>query len=441
MVRRGDLAHLPGTFGPPVLGQTLPFIRDAEGWATSRFERYGPVFKSHFMFEPVVLFAEPDAARQVLLDRNRTFSSTEGWDPTIGELFARGLMLRDFDDHRHHRRIMQAAFRSEAMSGYLDLILPIVAAQLAGWERGSTVDFYAEMKQLTLRIASRVFLGLPLGTASDRVNRAFAEAVAASVAPVRWEVPGSAYRRGMRARRRLQRFFDALIDDRRAGTGTDMLTRLCQAESDDGRFFTDDEIVDHTIFLLLAAHDTTTSTLATMAWELARNPELQSAVRAEAGGLGGGRLSWDERDALPLMDAVMKEAMRLHPAVPFIPRRALGDVDVAGTFVPAGTMISVSPLLIHRHPEVWTSPERFDPSRFSAERNEHKSHSHAYLPFGGGAHTCIGMHFAGLMAKAILADVLRDFSLDAFPGQQVQIQTVPIPKPRGGLPLRLEPVG
>lgn len=117
------------------------------------------------------------------------------------------------------------------------------------------------------------------------------------------------------------------------------------------------------------------------------------------------------------------------------------DADVAGVAVPRGTMISVATLLIHRLPELWRDPLAFDPARFVSGREEHKTHSHGYLPFGGGAHTCIGMHFAGHVAKAIMSEVLQRHRLVALPGQRVEIQTVPIPKPRGGLPLRLEPVG
>ncbi len=245
----------------------------------------------------------------------------------------------------------------------------------------------------------------------------------------------------MQARRRLEAFFRGLIPERRSREGTDMLTRLCHAESESGERFDDQEIVDHMIFLLMAAHDTTTSTLATMAWELARRPDLQDLLRAEAAGLRKGRFTWEERDDLPHLDGVFREAMRLYPPVPFIPRRALSDVEVIGIPLPAGTQIAISALLIHRLPELWKDPGSFDPDRFSDERQEHKRHSHGYIPFSGGAHTCIGMHFAAHMAKAIMVDALRRFRLGAAPGQNVEIQTMPIPKPRGGLPLQLMPAG
>lgn len=441
MVAAGDLRHLPGSYGLPVVGHTLRMIRDAERWAGEGLDRYGPIFRTNFMFEPWVVAADPDVARTVLLDRDQIFSSRDGWRSTIGRLFARGLMLRDFEDHRLHRRGMQDAFRREALRSYVELMNPIIAERIDSWATHTELQVYPALKQLTLDIAARVFVGLPPGAEADRLNQAFTRTVAAAVAPVRRELPGTAFRAGMRARRWLEDFFATRIPHRRRTAAPDLFTRLCQAVDEDGRRFRDDEIVDHMIFLLMAAHDTTTSTLATMVWELARRPQLQQAVRQEAAGLGESALAWKHRDRLVLTDAVFREAMRLHPPVPFIPRRTTVATDIGGHPVPAGTPVSVAVLLIHRLPELWTQPAEFDPDRFSPGRAEDKHHSHGFIPFGGGAHTCIGRHFAQLMTAAIMIQLLQRLRIAARPGQQVHIQTLPIPKPRGGLPLLLEPIG
>jgi cytochrome P450 len=441
MVKRADLEHIPGDYGLPIFGHTLRMLRNAEKWALDGLDRYGPVSRGHVLFEPWVVVAVPDLAKSILLDRDQVFSSKHGWRTSIGKLFDRGLMLRDFDDHRFHRRVMQEAFRSEAMKGYVDAMNPIVADRLRTWETGATRPLYREFKQLTLDIATKVFVGIPLGPEADRVNRAFIRMVTAGFSPIRREVPGSAFRRGMGARRFLQEWFGSRISERRGRGLTDLFSRLCDAQDEEGGRFQDDEIVDHMIFLLMAAHDTTTSTLATMAWELARNPGWQERLRQEVDGLPGPHLAWDDRKSLPQVDWVFKEAMRLHPPVPFIPRRTVTEVEIGGYPVPAQTPISVSSLLIHRLPEFWTNPHAFDPERFSPERREDQGHSHCYFPFSGGAHTCIGMHFAGLMTQAIMVQLLSTFRLESLPNQDVFIQTLPIPKPRGGLPLRVETVG
>jgi cytochrome P450 len=436
-----SLDHMPGNDGLPVVGESLGFARDAEGWALRNLETHGPVFRTNLLFHRAAMFADPDAAKTVLLDRDRIFSNEGGWNVFIGKLFARGLMLRDFDDHRFHRRIMQEAFRSDAMAGYMDLIDPVIEDAVGRLEGCDQVDLYRVVKQLTLDIATVVFVGERPGRSSGRMNRAFIDAVGAAVTPVRREVPGSAFRRGMRGRRYLERFFLERIPQRRTAQGSDMLSRLCRAVDEDGARFTDEEIADHMIFLLLAAHDTSTGTLATMAWETAREPVWQERMRQEMAGIDGGRLTWGDRDRLELTEWVFREAMRLHPPVPFMPRLVLADTELAGYRVPRGSLIGVSSLLLHRLPGYWTDPASFDPLRFAPGRAEHRSHSHVFVPFGGGAHTCLGMHFAGLMSKAILTRLLGRFRLVALPGQRVEMTAVPIPRPRGGgLPLRLEPV-
>jgi cytochrome P450 len=437
MVAIRDLKHIPGENGLPILGHTPKMLRDAERWTMDGYKEYGPVHRAHFMFEPWVVVVDPDLAKQILLDRQKQFSSEHGWRTTIGKLFHHGLMLRDFEDHRFHRKIMQEAFRSEAMRSYVDVMMPLIQSRLESWQADTTNQMYAHYKQLTLDIASEAFVGLPLGDEASQVNKAFVATIKAAVATIRAEVPGSTFKKGMNGRRFLEEFFGSRIAERRGAGRRDLFSRLCDAQDEDGRSFTDQDIVDHMIFLLMAAHDTTTSTLATMTWELARQPQWQERLRTE---VAGRTLTWDDRNEVPEIEWFFKEAMRLHPPVPFVPRRTVTEVELGGYQIPAATPISLSAMAIHRLTEYWQDPETFDPDRFAPDRAEDKAHSHVYFPFSGGAHTCIGMHFAGLMTKAIVMELLNRYRLVPLPGQAVFIQTLPIPKPRGGLPLRLETV-
>lgn len=429
------LDHVPGSLGLPVLGQTLRFARDTRGLMEERRSRHGDVFRVRVLGVPTVVFCSPEATRTIYLDRDDNFSSTIGWAPTIGDLFHRGLMLRDFEDHRFHRRVMQQAFRRDALAGYVDGVHRVVDRHLATVGEGPA-DVYALMKSMTLDIAAEVFVGASLQDDIDGVNRAFVDMMGGAVTPVRRDLPFTAFRRAMQGRRKLEAIFARLVHDRRSGSeGTDLLSRLCHATTDDGSPLPDDEVVDHMIFLLLAAHDTTTSTLAVMLWELARNPDWQRRVVEEVAGLDGAPVTLENEKELADVDRVFKEATRLHPPVPFSPRGVLRDCEIDDTPIPAGTMITAASLILHRHPDWWTEPDRFDPDRFSAERAEHKRHSHLFVPFGGGAHTCIGNHFAELMAKAAVSRLFARHHLSAAPGQTVHIQSVPIPKPRGGLVL------
>ncbi|NND84984.1 MAG: cytochrome P450, partial [Acidimicrobiia bacterium] len=261
------LAHIPGDMGLPVIGKTVPFARDALMLVTSMRARYGPVYKVSLLGQDFVVLSSPDAAKQVFLDRERIFSSELGWESSIGSLFTRGLMLRDFDDHKVHRRIMRQAFRREALISYLDLMHPVIEEHLDGWEGQGEFDAYPAIKQLLLDIAARVFIGARLGPEADAVNKAFIESVMAGVSPIRSPLPGTQMRRGLAGRRYLVDYFAERVAAKRAAPeASDMFSRLCHAEDEDGTRLTDDEVVDHMIFLLLAAHDTTTGTLSAMLW-------------------------------------------------------------------------------------------------------------------------------------------------------------------------------
>ncbi|HVS63189.1 MAG TPA: cytochrome P450 [Thermoanaerobaculia bacterium] len=435
----GSMEHLPGGRGRPVVGHTLQFVRDARGLVARMRRAHGSSFRVTMFGHPVLIAGHPDHVKRILVDPEKDFSSRLGWHHAIGELFARGLMLRDFDEHRLHRRIMQIAFRAEAMRGYLDAMNPRIERGLEAWQGSARLLFYPRIKQLTLDLAAEVFLGMPLGKEADALNRAFVDSVQASIAIVKKPVPPFSYWRGMKGRRLLEDFFRAQIPARRERDGADMFTQLCQATTEEGERFTDQEIVDHMIFLLMAAHDTTTSSITTLVYSLAEHPEWQERLRAECAALGSDHLVWEDRGRLVETEWAFKEALRMYPPVPFIGRRAVREVDLGdGVALPRNAGISVCSLVTHFLPELWSDPARFDPERFSLERAEDRRHSHAYYPFGGGAHMCLGMHFAYLQVKAILHQLLARYRIHLDGDGPVEIVPIPIPKPRHGLPVRLE---
>jgi diguanylate cyclase (GGDEF)-like protein len=195
-------------------------------------------------FRLAVLLASGDveAAETLLFDRDHNFSSELGWWPTLGPFFPGGLMLRDFDEHRLHRRLLQSAFRRAALDRYVAATLPEVEAAVARWPVGAPVRFYPMVKRLLLEHAARVFLGLSLGDDARRVMRAFTDLVAGPVAAVPFALPGTARWRALRAREAMAEMLRALIPARRAADGDDMFTRLCRdAEDVEGRLTDDDD--------------------------------------------------------------------------------------------------------------------------------------------------------------------------------------------------------
>ena len=432
----GGLDHIPATGGLPLFGNTFEFIRDPFAFHQRRIEMFGPVYRFSVFGGQTVALNGAAGLETVLMDRDKIFSSRKGWN-VLEQLFSDGLMLRDFDDHRAHRRVMQAAFKPAPMQDYVSRMNDGIAEAMRRWAATPKFRFYDGIKKLTLDLGASVFLGVDMGPEAQKLNQAFIDEVAASIAVIRRPIPGTQMWRGVKARAFLRAYFRDLIAERRRAGGDDMFSQLCRAESDDGRMFSDEEIVDHMNFLLMAAHDTTTSALTTMAWALATYPDWQEAVRKEVLELGTERLSYDDMGALDLTERVFKEALRLKPPVPFIPRFAVAPFSYGGYDIPAETSVVVTPGLTMIDPSLWTEPASFDPDRFSPNRAEDQSHRFAWAPFGGGAHKCIGMHFAIMQVKAFAFQFLRQYRIDLPADYAPRWQPIPIPKPRDGLPVTI----
>lgn len=390
-------------------------------------ERAGPMTSVH-------LFG-PDANRFVMLDREQNLSAKRSWTMIMGRIFPNGLLLKDGDDHRHHRRIMQGAFRSSALREYNDQMSPRIRKGIADWGESGQLLAFPAFKRLTLELAWSVFLGVDLGPQADRMQRAFAGAVAASMSVVRLRIPGLEFYRGLRGRELTIEYFGTLLAERRASTGNDMLSQLCRAESEDGQRFSDQEIIDHLIFLMMAAHDTTTSTLASMTYELARNPDWQERVREQSLAVGTDELAFDQVDGVPALSLVIMETLRRYPPLSTIPRSSLREFEYQGFAIPANIMVLAYPIHTHHMQEWWTDPYRFDPDRFSEARAEHKRHTHSWVPFSGGPHTCIGQRFAEMQIRAIMHQLVRRYRWTVSPGYEMPVQQAPISKPRDGLPV------
>lgn len=438
------MKDIPAAGGIPVIGQTLNFLFRPLSSGLDMYQRLGPIVRGNAFGLNSLALGGPDAVELVLRNSNQAFSSHQGWAFFIGKFFHRGLMLLDFDEHKFHRGILQAAFKKPALSDYLQRMQPVIKQGLTRWQkqtqglRGDRFLMYPQLKRLTLDIATEVFMGEPLGKEADKINEAFVDCVKAGTAIVRYPVPGGRWQRGLRGRATLEAFFRSRIAGKRREPGTDLFSRLCIAEDEQGNRFSDDDVVNHMIFLLMAAHDTSTITLTSMIYQLGKHPDWQRRLRDEALALGKTTLVHDDLGQLPQMELVLKESLRLLSPVHVLPRKTVKPVDFAGYRIPANTYVIISPIVTHHLPQYWTAPKQFDPERFSPERREHKQHPYQYLPFGGGAHMCIGLHFAEIEIKAILYQLLLRFRWSVADDYVMPVNFTSLPTPSDQLPVKLE---
>src|SRR6478672_3959344 len=185
---RHELAHLPGEDGWPIVGNTLAALKDPVGHADAMYRKYGAVYRDHLFGVRNVQMLGPEANELVLFDRDKNFSSSDGWGFLLDRLFPRGLMLMDFDEHRLHRKALGVAFKPAPMKAYLGALNNGISRRIADWHlvgngQGGATDlkFYPAIKQLTLDLAATSFLGIELGAQANAVNRAFVDMVAAII--------------------------------------------------------------------------------------------------------------------------------------------------------------------------------------------------------------------------------------------------------------------
>jgi cytochrome P450 len=441
---RNSLQHIPGDEGWPLIGKTLEILADPKGQVERMHAKYGPVYRSRVFGETSINLLGPEANELLLFDQAKQFSSTHGWNMILGRLFPRGLMLLDFEEHRLHRRALSVAFKSGPMKSYLADLDRGIAVRVKQWKaQPGEMLVYPAMKQLTLDLAATSFLGADIGPEVDEITRAFVDMVAAAVAPIRQPLPFTQMGRGVAGRKRIVAYFSEQIPIRRArGGGEDLFSQLCQATHEDGALLSTQDVVDHMSFLMMAAHDTLTSSLTSFVGELAANPEWQARLREEVKGLGieaNDPSSIANLEKMPLSEMAFKEALRKKPPVPSMPRRAVRDFTFKGYAIPAGTLVGINPLFSHHMPEIWPDPDKFDPMRFTDEAQRDR-HRFAWVPFGGGAHMCLGLHFAYMQAKCFARHFLQNLSVSLEPGYKPAWQMWPIPKPKDGLKVVLKAV-
>ncbi|WP_200834621.1 cytochrome P450 [Amycolatopsis alkalitolerans] len=425
-----------GDAGLPVIGHALDSMRFGVDFALRQYETYGPVSWMGSFGQRFVVLSGPEATQAALVNKDKAFSQ-EGWKFFIERFFHRGLMLLDFEEHHVHRRIMQEAFTRDRLAGYARQFGPVLRDGVARWPERPRL--YWALKQLTLDVATRVFMATPSGAGAARINRAFVDSVRAPTSLVRIPVPGGRWAAGLAGRRTLERYFTENLPAKRESRGDDLFSVLCHATGEDGERFSDADVVNHMIFLMMAAHDTTTITSTAVAYHLAKHPEWQERAREESLALGDDLPDLAALDRLETLDLVIKESLRLTAPVPSLPRKAVKDVAVLGHHIPAGTFVTIAPNTNHYSPEHWSDPRSFDPERFAEPRREDKSHRYAWMPFGGGAHKCIGLHFGMFEVKALLHEMLRARRWSVPDGYRMRWDYVSLPVPVDGLPVRLEP--
>lgn len=438
----------PGPPAPPVLGLTPAFSLDQLGFATRMQREYGDVVRVKLLgnFSLVMLFA-PSAIRYVLTENPRNFTSRE-FNFVLKPLLGEGLLTIDNELHRQQRRLVQPAFHRRRVESYAAIMTRHTEEMLATWRRGEVRDMAAEMQRLTLRIVAKALFDVDLREDSQNLGQAFSDVIlfptGRNLSWKKWlrlDLPITPYGRFQAGIRTLNRTVFDIIAARRAqphDTG-DVISMLLAAQDEDGVTMTDQQIRDEVMTFFAAGHETTSNALAWTFSLLSQNPAAMARLRDEVDGVLGGRAPVvDDLPRLMYTDMVVKESMRLYPPAWAIGRRASEAFTVDGWHLPAGQFVFMSQWVTQRMPSIWGEdaaefrPERFDPAQPQAVP------PFAYFPFGGGPRMCIGMPFAQMEARLLLAMIAQRFRPRLVPGFPVVPEPLVTIRPKYGLHMVLE---
>ncbi|MDN5744833.1 MAG: cytochrome P450 [Nocardioidaceae bacterium] len=431
-VQRGDR-------GLPFFGRLAAYTRDPVALMQHQWQTYGPVSPFPFLGQTHVMLLGPQACEEALRNGEKALANGPAWGQLVGPFFHRGLMLLDGKEHHLHRRIMQEAFTRHRLNTYVEAMHPAIARGIDTWQPASDFRSYPALKQLTLDVAADIFMGGAAQTSQtemDRVNRAFVACVQAASGIVRANVPFTRWGRAYRGRAVLEDFLRQYLPAKRAEQSDDLFSVLCHIETDTGERFSDDDVIDHMVFLMMAAHDTSTITTSTVLQYLGQFPHWQERCRDESMALSEAP-TLAELEQLTSLDLVIKEALRLRAPVPVLMRQAVRETTIQGVRIPEGSNVIVGVQFSHLMPQLWTEPTRFDPERFNADRREDKTHRYAWSPFGGGVHKCIGLHFAGAEVKAMVHRLLRTHRWTVDPTYTAPLDHHSLPFPKDGQPIDL----
>lgn len=441
------------------IGGALAFRNDQLGFLGAGLDRYGDIFRFRPLGIPIVLVNHPDYIRHILIENGRRYDKDAMLYRVVRPVLRRGLIANaDMELWRRQRRMMAPHFTPRTVNEFARNMTDETELMLRRWERrrGEVLDVTDEIGQLALRIVNRSLFSAEVGTIAQGFVQAFATANAIlgdffrfPFPPLNFPTPRN--RKLHRSIAQMDAFVSKFIrarlqaDAARGGDAVDdapdLLTLLLHSvDEEDGKGMDLEQLHHEVLNICIGAYETTTNTLSWVFYLLARHPEAEARLHAEVDAVLGERTVASVEDLPELRYArmVIDETLRIYsPAYQFM-RRAREEDTVDGYRVPANTNILINSYLLHRHPDFWPDPERFDPERFTPEAIAARP-KHVYTPFGAGHRICIGRHFALTELILVLATVTRQHRL-VLPDETTEVHPDALITlhPKGGIHLRPE---
>lgn len=399
---------------------------------------HGPLVYYRAFGKRIYFVNHPELAAEILFERVADFPKSTSLINNLTPVIGQGLLISGGALWKQQRKLMAFAFAPKLIASQTKRWTQIVSDHLDNIDYSRPVDVGALMAELAMALVTAALFGVDLDEHAQQVTHAM-DVIQDEIGQFRllslfrlplWMVKPHSKRFRVQLQT-LDRIIDELITRKRQmGFGEDLLSVML-AHLDQGQL-SPRQLRDELVTLLLAGHETTATALTWTCYLLAQNQDWQNKCRTELG-------LTSDIDQLQQTRMVLEESLRIYPPAYVFTREAAENLTFAGAIIPAGSILTIMPYILHRHPDYWPEPEKFNPLRFGDIKN--RPDRGAYLPFGDGQRICIGRSFAYLEAKIVLAGLIgryqfvlvdnkpvpADPAISLRPAEQIWLKLAPVP--------------
>ncbi len=432
----------PGPKGRFLLGSLVEMSRDWLGFYRRCADEYGDVVRIHLAHVPVYLLIHPRDIETVLVTKAANFTKSADYR-ALARVLGRGLLTSEGDFWQRQRGLIQPAFHRQNILTYASVMTGAAGRMLESWKDQGERNLHEDMMRVTLEIVGQCLYGAEVSGAAERVGKAMevvterfvTNASQALLFP--FDIPVFFAPREWRAIRELNEIIGGIIRERRSShqQREDLLDMLLRARDAEGKPMSDAQLRDEVMTLFLAGHETTAIALSWACYLIAQNPQIEAKLADELMTVLGERVPTPEDlPRLRYTEMVLKETLRLYPAVWGIGRRAIAECELGGYRVPPGSNIFILQWRTQRDARFFPDPERFDPERWREDPvRSGKIPRFAYFPFGGGPRVCVGASFAMMEATLLLAMIQQNYHLELVPDHPIEIFASVTLRPKHGV--------
>ncbi len=421
----------PGSFGLPIIGETIPFFQDSK-FVQKHRQKYGNIFKTHLFGCPTVFVIDEQINRFILMNEEKYFVSA--WPKSTRVLLGNySLTTNAGEFHTSRRRLIYQAFKPRALASYIPTIEKITQQYLQKWETIANLTWYSELRRYTFDVACTLFVGQEKG--SNTVLFSLFEEWCSGLFSLPLNLPQTRFGKALKCRYKLLNVLEQIILERQQqeNLGNDALGILLNTEDEKGEKLSLAELKDQILVLLFAGHETLTSSVTSFCLLMTQYPDIFMKVEAEQKALNYPEFTLDTLKEMTYLEQVLKEVLRLIPPVGGVFREVIQSCEFNGFQIPQGWRVLCSIKGMHEDEKLYFHVKQFNPERFAPHLEINPKSNNAYIPFGGGIRECIGKEFARLESKILAAMLARHYDWTLRPNQNLELVMIPSPRPRDGL--------